>query len=106
MSRQSKWFRDMVARVTAEAEAERAQKMAPPPKQMRMTTEHAREYQRLNQYPYPPGVLHVYMRRTHTRWDAVQTPRPLVKRPLQVPWRIEYGTEDGAGSPAICQKWS
>lgn len=54
MSRQSTWFRDMVARVTAEVEAERAQTMASPPKRMRVTTEHAREYQRLNQYPYPP----------------------------------------------------
>ena len=54
MSRQSKWFRELVARIIAEGEAERAQKMAPPPKQLRMTTEHAREYQRLNQYPYPP----------------------------------------------------
>ena len=47
MSRQSKWFRDMVARITAEVEAERVRETMPPPKRPPKTTKHGREYQRL-----------------------------------------------------------
>jgi hypothetical protein len=54
MGRQPNWYRDLVASVIAEAEAERAANKPQPPMPRRITTQHAREYQRLNKYPYPP----------------------------------------------------
>lgn len=54
MGRQSNWYRDLVAKVTAEAEARQALNRSPPPKPRRISTQHAREYQLLNKYPYPP----------------------------------------------------
>ena len=54
MGRQSNWYRDLVAKVVAEREAEEARNRPPSPKPRRISTQHAREYQRLNHYPYPP----------------------------------------------------
>jgi hypothetical protein len=51
MGRQSRWLRDLVAKVQAEVKAEQARNR---PKPRRMSTQHAREYQRLAQRPYPP----------------------------------------------------
>src|SRR5437870_12731286 len=56
MGRQPNWYRDLVAKVIAEREVEEARNRPPPPKPTRITTQHAREYQRMwtGGYPYPP----------------------------------------------------
>ena len=54
MGCQPNWYRELVAKVTAEHEAEQARNRPPPPKPRRISTQHAREYQRLCHYPYPP----------------------------------------------------
>ena len=49
MGRQSKWYRDFLAKVHADVKAEQARNTPPPPKARRMSTQHAREYQRLRE---------------------------------------------------------
>ena len=44
--------------------------------------------------PVPARLLRVQMWRTHACWDTVQTPPRLQERPLQVPRRSQYRTED------------
>ncbi len=54
MGRKPNWIRDLVAKVNADFEAEQARNSPPPPKPRRITTQHAREYQRVAKYPLPP----------------------------------------------------
>ena len=52
MGRPPNWWRELVAKVMASTKTDR--QAAPPVIAKRYETAHAREYQRLNKYPFPP----------------------------------------------------